>query len=78
MATVDDIQIVGIQTVHDQDRTSIKEQEVKLILNDALDIGPLLPSLYKDLEFKGKFDKKTGTIYLVDIVKTLYSNSFLS
>ena len=52
------------------------EQELRRIIYDALSIGPMFQPLVEDLRDKGQIEA-SGDIALQDVVKALYSNSFL-
>lgn len=53
------------------------EIELKRIIYDALSVGPMLQPLLEDLKDKGQYDDKMPEIKMQDVVKALYSNSFL-
>jgi hypothetical protein len=73
MTTDEDIQILGIQNVSDHDQ--INEAELKLILCDALLIGPFLEPLLKAVI--DSMPNYHGHIKQITIVKAMQSNSFL-
>jgi len=74
--TEDDITIVGI--IHDDDlfKSSTNEDELKKVIYDSLSIGPMFDPLMLDLEEKNLVDD-AGDINCHDLIKALYSNSFL-
>ena len=79
----DELRLIGIIpeselgiTFGMQNSGTTNEQELKRIIYDALSIGPMLQPLLEDLRTKGKI-ARTGDIDLQDLVKALYSNSFL-
>ena len=73
----DEINIVGIVEEKELVDTTTKS-ELEKILIDALSIGPMLLPLIKDMESKGLINNKTGEIEQQDVVKSLYSNSYLT
>jgi hypothetical protein len=77
MTTAEDLDIKGILHFNELKEYCLTKDEIRLILNDALDIGPLVPSLFKDLEMKGHIDE-LNKVKLGNIVQCLFSNSFLS
>ena len=52
------------------------EIELKRIFYDALSIGPMYEPLIDDLKEKNLFDK-AGDLLCQDVIKCLYSNSYL-
>jgi len=68
--------MIGIIPESDLSGTT-NETELKRILYDGLSIGPMFQSLMDDLRNKGLIDERTGDVFLQDVCKALYSNSFL-
>ena len=54
MTTADDLDVLGVLGFNELKENTVSVDEIRLILNDALDIGPLVPSLLKDLREKEK------------------------
>ena len=72
----DELKLIGI--IPESKLSGItNEQELKRIIYDALSVGPMLQPLLEDLRDKDQIDGGTGDIFLQDVVKALYSNSFL-
>lgn len=76
MYTEDEINIIGLIPESELLDATNKE-ELKRIFYDALAIGPLYEPLIQDLHQKGMIDDRTGEIKQCDVVRALYSNSFL-
>ena len=73
----DEINVVGI--IEEKELVdSTTKAELEKILIDALSIGPMLDPLLKDMESKGMISPTTGEINQQDVVKSLYSNSYLT
>ena len=72
----DELNMIGIIPESDLSGTT-NETELKRILYDGLSIGPMFQSLMDDLRNKGLIDERTGDVFLQDVCKALYSNSFL-
>jgi hypothetical protein len=71
----DDITIVGIIQDEDIFKSSTNSDELKKVIYDSLSIGPMFDPLMKDLEEKNLII--LGDINCEDLIKALYSNSFL-
>ena len=52
--------------------------ELEKIIYDALTLGPMLEPLIEDLVYKDHVDKFTKEVSEKEVVKALYSCSFLS
>jgi hypothetical protein len=72
--TEDEITLISIIPEEDLTGTTTKA-ELEKVIYDCLSIGPMFDPLIKDLESKGLIDD--GEIQCKDLVKALYSNSFL-
>ena len=72
----EEINLVGI--ISEQDlNDSTTASELSRILFDALALGPIYEPLLNDLKSKKMICEKTRDIKQSDVVKCLYSNSFL-
>jgi len=72
----DELNLIGIIPESDLSGTT-NETELKRIIYDALSIGPMFQPLIDDLRNKGNIDDRSGEVFLQDVCKALYSNSFL-
>ena len=72
----DELNMIGIIPESDLSGAT-NETELKRIIYDALSIGPMFQPLIDDLRKKDNIDDRMGDILLQDVVKALYSNSFL-
>ena len=70
----EDITIVGI-IPEEELRGYSNEQELRKVIYDSLSIGPFFDPLMKDLKAKGFI--VNGEIKCENVIKTLYSNSFV-